>query len=68
MIENICERDVKLFFTQARKVAAEEVDAIFRPTSVRPGRSSSAGALENGKGGRDMSKAPAPKRAASTRT
>jgi len=72
MIENICERDAKLFFTQARKVAAEEVDAPVRPTSVRlqsqsGARSSSVGAVEGGKGGREMSKAPAPKRAASTR-
>ena len=67
MIENICERDTKLFFTQARKVAAEEVDAVTRPTSVRPQRSSSAGAMEGGKGRREMSKVPASKRAASTR-
>ncbi|KAG5337289.1 hypothetical protein C0989_009918 [Termitomyces sp. Mn162] len=70
-IENICERTVKLFFTQARKVI-EDIPPSFGPprrlsvgATASYGRSSSTGAAQGGK--RAMSGAPAPKRATSTR-
>ncbi|KAF8077557.1 Mif2/CENP-C like-domain-containing protein [Lyophyllum atratum] len=77
-IENICDRDAKLFFTQARKVVElpdEEANGSHIAPPRRsstgvgksgPNRSSSAGAMVKADG-RAISKAPAPKRAASTR-
>ena len=65
MIENICGRDAKLFFTQVRKVAPEEVDVIVAVCLPPAARLSSASAMKDGEGEREISRAPAPKRAAS---
>ncbi|KAG6887605.1 hypothetical protein C0995_014084 [Termitomyces sp. Mi166 len=70
-IENVCDRNVKLFFTQARKVI-EDIAPSFAPprrssvgVTASHGRSSSAGAVHGET--RTMSGAPAPRRATSTR-
>lgn len=72
----MCERDAKLFFTQARKmVSEEELDSLRRQSIAGPGddhrslgRSSSTGAPATQINGRETSaKAAAPRRAASTR-
>ncbi|KAF5365797.1 hypothetical protein D9615_010691 [Tricholomella constricta] len=76
-IENISERDAKLFFAQGKKVAESELEAggshiaPHRHSSIdarktAPARALSAAAAAQAEG-RAMSKAPAPKRAASTR-
>ncbi|KAG6887569.1 hypothetical protein C0992_011767 [Termitomyces sp. T32_za158] len=70
-IENVCERSVKLFFTQARKLI-EDIPPIFAPprrlsigATAPHGRSSSVGGVQGEK--RALSGAPAHKRATSTR-
>ncbi|KAG6853030.1 hypothetical protein C0991_007401 [Blastosporella zonata] len=71
-IENLCERDVKLFFTQARKVVEDVPTSIAPPRRSSVGAGPSAGARSSSAGAapvdtRLMSGAPPPKRAASTR-
>ncbi|KAG6848207.1 hypothetical protein H0H93_002319 [Arthromyces matolae] len=69
-IENACDRNVRLFFTQARKVV-EDIPPSFAPprrssvgAGVSAGRSSSAGALQGET--RAISAMPGPQRAKST--
>ncbi|KAG6905770.1 hypothetical protein DXG01_000837 [Tephrocybe rancida] len=73
-IENVSERTVRLFFTQARKVVEDNPLSFAPPrrssvgagtSAPQPGRSSSAGAVQGDT--RAMSTTAAPKRAASTR-
>ncbi|EPQ57776.1 hypothetical protein GLOTRDRAFT_136648 [Gloeophyllum trabeum ATCC 11539] len=52
-IQNICERDAKLFFAQARKIPLEEVDA--PPALLKPGTSSARRSLGPGQNGRHSS-------------